>query len=193
MGPPMVQVPASARRPRHRVDLGHLHAGLRAVLPGPRRHRPPDGGRQATPETVALIDTASAWTSRSGSSHGNFVADPPWRPRLRLLPPNPGKPDHHRRLAEDPLAGARRCCAVDGLWPIQRNRFGLPATVADRPFANAVLVIFYSMPEFLLGLLLLTRLLPATLVGAAWFPGRWLRAVQPGPPRLGSVTRPCRG
>jgi hypothetical protein len=107
--------------------ISMLVFGLFFLAPGDIARRM--AGRQATPEMVALIRHRLGLDQPIAQQYGNFV----WRALH-------GDLGYDYYLAEDALAGARRCCAVDGLGPVQRDRLGSTTAVADRPFAHAILV-----------------------------------------------------
>ena len=146
-----------------RIAAGHL--GPRAgdvhrvfliffVGPGPDYVARTFAGRRATPAQVALIEHGCCWTSRGTCSTGTWrgtcctaTSATTTTTASRSTRHRPGLPDHalarHRR--RDDLAHLRRAL---------RGRLGGPAAVAPRPALHHVALFFYSMPTFVLGLLL---------------------------------------
>ena len=151
-------------------------------------------GRQATPETVALVahrlgldrpvPHAVRATSSGSSLHGDLG--------YSYYNSTAGHRPIGQRVSGDRVARARRGRALApdrrlarACWP-RRGR-------ARRPTARSpAALFFYSMPTFLLGLLLLYFLFfRLTLAGCDLFPGSGYVAVHPGPARVGAAPDPA--
>ena len=66
-------------------------------------------GRQATPDTIALIKARLGLDQPIYVQYGRYILEPAARqPGLRLLPQRPGHPDHRGGPAQDRLDRARR-------------------------------------------------------------------------------------
>lgn len=150
--------------------ISMLVFGLFFLAPGDVARRM--AGRQATPETVALIRHRLGLDQPIWQQYGNFV----WR----ALHGDLGYDYYHEIPVSEIIVDAlpKTLSLVLGaavLWMALGLVNGIvsarrPRSVVDRSLTLFSLV-FYSMPEFLLGLLLLYfAYYRLTVAGAAWFP-----------------------
>jgi peptide/nickel transport system permease protein len=129
-------------------------------------------GRQATPETVALVRHRLGLDRPLPQQYGSFV----WR----ALHGDLGYDYFHEIPVSGIIADAlpKTLSLVVGaaiLWMVIGIFNGVVSAVRPRSLADRALtgfaLLFYSMPEFLLGLLLLYfAYYRLTLAGLAWFP-----------------------
>jgi peptide/nickel transport system permease protein len=129
-------------------------------------------GRQATPETVALIEHRLGLDRPMLEQYGTFV----WR----ALHGDLGYDYYHQIPVIDIITAAlpKTASLVLGgavLWLVLGIVSGTVSAVRARSWPDRVLtglaLVFYSMPAFLLGLLLLYfAYYQLTLAGLAWFP-----------------------
>ena len=129
-------------------------------------------GRQATPETVALIRHRLGLDRPMLEQYGSFV----WR----ALHGDLGFDYYHQIPVTDIIAEAlpktaSLVCGAAVLWLALGIVSGAVSAVRTRSWADRALtvfsLVFYSMPEFLLGLLLLYfAYYRLTLAGLPWFP-----------------------
>jgi peptide/nickel transport system permease protein len=150
--------------------ISMLVFGLFFLAPGDVARRM--AGRQATPETVALIRHRLGLDLPAWQQYGNFV----WR----TLHGDLGYDYYHQIPVSQIIVEAlpKTLSLVLGaavIWMALGLFNGIvsarrPGSVTDRSLTLFSLV-FYSMPEFLLGLLLLYfAYYRLTLTGVAWFP-----------------------
>ncbi len=130
------------------------------------------GGRQATPQTIALI------------SHRLGLDQPIWKQYLSFvgnaLHGNLGYDYYHQVPVTHIIATAlpvtlSLAVGASVLWLVLGVFSGVVSAVHPRSFADRTLTMtalaFYSMPSFVLGLVLLYFLyFRATIAGFAWFP-----------------------
>jgi peptide/nickel transport system permease protein len=144
--------------------------GLFFLAPGDVARRM--AGRQATPETVALIRHRLGLDQPILQQYGNFIR--------RALHGDLGYDYYHQIPVSQIIVDAlpKTLSLVLGaavLWMALGLFNGIvsarqPGSVTDR-LLTLFSLVFYSMPEFLLGLLLLYfAYYRLTLAGAAWFP-----------------------
>jgi peptide/nickel transport system permease protein len=150
--------------------ISMLVFGLFFLAPGDVARRM--AGRQATPETVALIRHRLGLDQPIWQQYANFV----WR----ALHGDLGYDYYHQIPVSQIIVDAlpKTLSLVLGaavLWMALGLFNGIvsarrPGSVTDR-LLTLFSLVFYSMPEFLLGLLLLYfAYYRLTLAGAAWFP-----------------------
>jgi peptide/nickel transport system permease protein len=142
-------------------------------------------GRQATPETVALIRHRLGLDRPVLEQYGSFV----WR----ALHGDLGYDYYHQIPVADIIAEAlpKTASVVLGaavLWLTLGIVSGTVSAVRTRSWADRALtgfaLVFYSMPEFLLGLLLLyVAYYRLTLAGLPWFPPGGYVPLTEGPVR----------
>jgi peptide/nickel transport system permease protein len=147
-------------------------------------------GRQATPETVALINARLGLDDPLYQQYGRFVWD--------ALHGDLGYDYYHGRPVTDIIleAAPKTLSLAVGaavLWLALGVFNGIVSATHPRSFADRSLTVFslffYSMPSFLLGLLLLyTLYYRLTVAGHPWFPaggyvpftedpGQWFRSL----------------
>ena len=150
--------------------ISMLVYGLFFLSPGDVARRM--AGRQATPETVALIRHRLGLDQPILQQYGNFIR--------RALHGDLGYDYYHQIPVSQIIVDAlpKTLSLVLGaavLWMALGLFNGIvsarqPGSVTDR-LLTLFSLVFYSMPEFLLGLLLLYfAYYRLTLAGAAWFP-----------------------
>ena len=180
-----------ARAARHLAD----HArGVRHVLRGAQQRRadprrppghPGDDRADQPPARAGPADLAAVPELRRQRAAR--------RPRLRLLQADPGHVDHRRRAAQDGVDRVRRGRDLARARRHQRGALrGAPPLVHSTAALTAFALFFYSMPTFLLGLLLLYYLyFQLTLAGIRIFPaGGYVRS-HDEPGRLAAAHDPA--